>query len=216
MFDFDVRDLQAEGGSSDARRVRGDLGRGWPGPAALSEPLGATELTSPAGALAVGAAMDAAIDTIPRRPPLILSPTCSASDALTAIADHEQGLALVTSHGYLFGSITDRRLFRHLNPGPGGRDGADDPSARVELLRKTPVWKLMQVEPETLRDTDSIGYALHKMGVLEARALPIVNAGGAPVGVLECRDLLAFLATSWAPFRGPSGRGQRSDSVGQR
>jgi len=217
MFDFDVRDLQAEGGSTDARRMGGDLGQGWPGPAVLSGP---TDLISPAGARALGAAMDAAIDAaidaIPRRPPLILSPTCSAGDALTAVAEHEQVLALVTSHGYLFGTVTDQRLVRHLDPGPAGRDGAEAPVTQIETLRRTPVWKLMQVEPETLRDTDSIGYALHKMGVLGARALPIVNAGGAPVGVLECRDLLAFLVTSWAAFRGPSGRGQRSDSVGQR
>jgi CBS domain-containing protein len=195
MFDFDVRDLQAEGGSTDARRAGGGLMLGRPGPSAPFHPLGPTEFTTtPVGALALGAAMDAAIDAIPRRPPLFFPPTCSASDALSAIADHEHALALVTSHGHLFGTVTDRRLVRHFEPGLGGRDGADDLGARVELLRRTPVWKLMQVEPETLRDTDSIGYALHKMGVLEARAMPVVGPGGAPVGVLECRDLLAFLA----------------------
>jgi CBS-domain-containing membrane protein len=187
MFDFDVRDVHAGAlFASDPREPEG-------GGIEL-HPRRLFELEQP-------------LDVIPRRPPLILAPTCSARDALAAIGDHEQGLAMVASHGYLLGTLTEKRLLRHLREVRAWSPSTAIDDHTAATAGRLPVWRLMQVEPETLRDTDSIGYALHKLRALDVLAMPVLNQAGALVGVLECRDLLAFLGVR----AGASG----SDSVGQ-
>jgi CBS-domain-containing membrane protein len=190
MFDFDVRDVHAGALFASSPREAEDREM-------QLHPRRLFDLEQP-------------LDVIPRRPPLILAPTCSARDALAAIGDHEQGLAMVASHGYLLGTLSEKRLLRHLREvrawSPASASCAIDDHTAATAGR-LPVWRLMQVEPETLRDTDSIGYALHKLRALDVLAMPVLNQGGALVGVLECRDLLAFFGVrAGAP---------RSDSVGQ-
>lgn len=193
MFDFDVRDVHA--GYVPAGDQERD--RAWD----LRQLEAGVDLQ-----FGRGFDLGIAIDAIPRRPPLILAPTCTASDALAAIADHEQGLAMVASHGYLLGTLTEKRLLRHLRESRAWA-APEVTSGPIEPAGGLPIWRLMQVEPQTLRDTDSVGYALHKLRVLDVLAMPVLNQAGALVGVLECRDLLAF----WGGRAGAS----KSDSVGQ-
>ena len=189
MFDFDVRDVHAGALFASDPREAEDRG---------------VELQSGSQRLFD---LEQPLDVIPRRPPLILAPTCSARDALEAIGDHEQGLAMVASHGYLLGTLTEKRLLRHLREVRAWSPSTAMDDHTAATAGRLPVWRLMQVEPETLRDTDSIGYALHKLRALDVLAMPVLNQAGALVGVLECRDLLAFL--------GVRAGASRSDSVGQ-
>lgn len=154
MFDFDVRDDREPGDDEP-------LGA-WPDrPAsdALSHPIAA----------------------LTRRTALILPPTTSVTEALERLAESDQGMALVSSHGYLLGTLTEKQLVRRLHEAP-----AAAPTA--------PVGRLMRVEPETLKESDSVGYAIHKLTRLGVAAMPVLNASGTLVGLLETRDLLHWLA----------------------
>ena len=52
----------------------------------------------------------------------------------------------------------------------------------------------MTPNPVTLRTDDCISYAINKMAVGGFRNVPIVDAGGTPVAMLDTRDVIAHLS----------------------
>jgi CBS domain-containing protein len=60
-------------------------------------------------------------------------------------------------------------------------------------VAKTPVRKLMTGNPETLRPSDSIAYALNKMSLGGYRHIPLVDNSDAPVGVISVKDIVNYL-----------------------
>jgi CBS domain-containing protein len=121
------------------------------------------------------------IARIPRRAALILPPTHTIADALQCFGESDHGMALVASYGYLLGTLTEKQLICRLR---------EQPSAAAA----TAVWKVMLAGPETLRESDSVGYALQKLRQLEVAAMPILHASGRLLGLLEGRDLLNWVS----------------------
>jgi CBS domain-containing protein len=121
------------------------------------------------------------IARIRRRPALVLPPTHTLADALRCFGESEHGMALVASYGYLLGTLTEKQLIRHLG---------EQPSAAPA----TAVWRVMLAGPETLRESDSAGYALQKLRQLGVTAMPILHASGRLLGLLDCRDLLNWVS----------------------
>jgi len=117
-----------------------------------------------------------------RRPPLILLPTCSVEEAVCMFAEHDHTIAMIASHGVLLGTLSEKQLLRRLRAEPEG----------ASHLR---VWRLMRIEPETLQESDSVGYALQRMRVLELSAMPVLHASGTLVGLLESRDLVTWIGS---------------------
>jgi CBS domain-containing protein len=141
-------------------------------------------------ALTLGEEFSQPLSRVHVRPAVVCEPFCSLADACRLMADRKVGTALVASLGVLLGTISESDLVRALlSSGTHERNGA--------------VWKLMAPGPETLLESDSVAYAIRKLGMLGVRAMPIVRAGGAPFGLLEADDLVAWISGRMA--HAPSG-----------
>jgi CBS domain-containing protein len=60
-------------------------------------------------------------------------------------------------------------------------------------LGRVQLKKVMTRDPESLRASDSVAYALQKMSVGRFRHVPLVDDQGIPVGMITTRDLVDFI-----------------------
>jgi CBS domain-containing protein len=128
--------------------------------------------------------------------------TCRVDDTLNAAAnvmwEHDCGIVpVVDADGRLVGVVTDRDIcmavFFH--------------GARLVDL---PVREVMARDLHTLPPEASIHDALELMRDMQVRRVPVVDAQGAPVGLLS----LADVATAWRRRDAVAGRELRDDDVG--
>jgi CBS domain-containing protein len=124
--------------------------------------------------------LGAPIGTVPRRSPVIVAPDRPLRETVTLMADQHVGAALVVSHGVLLGILTEREIMRRLLLQPA--TGAD-----------APVWKVMTTDPDTLLDSDTVGYAVRKLRALGVRAMPILQPNGSLRGLFGTHDVVAWL-----------------------
>lgn len=124
--------------------------------------------------------LKAPISELEPRPPIIVEPQAPALEAITLMQTHSIGCVLVCRADKLRGIFTERDVLANV-VGQG-----IDPA-------KTPVRKLMTSNPEYLRPTDSIAYALNKMSVGGYRHVPLVDNARVPVGVISVKDLVGYI-----------------------
>jgi len=124
--------------------------------------------------------LTAPISILEPRTPVIVEPQAPALEAITLMQTHRIGCVLVCRADKLKGIFTERDVLADVV----GR--GIDPA-------KTPVRKLMTANPEYLRPTDSIAYALNKMSVGGYRHVPLVDNARVPVGVISVKDLVAYI-----------------------
>lgn len=112
--------------------------------------------------------------------PIVVDPATSVLEAITLMRESRIGCVLVAHGGKLEGIFTERDVLVHV----AGRnlDAAD-----------TPVRRVMTADPEHLRPTDSIAYALNAMSLGGYRHIPLVDEARAPVGVVSVRDVIHYL-----------------------
>jgi len=120
------------------------------------------------------------ISVLEPRTPVVVEPQTSALEAITIMQKARIGCVLVARAGRLKGIFTERDVLtqvvgRGIDPG------------------KTPVRKLMTKDPESLRLTDSIAYALNKMGLGDYRHVPLVDSADAPVGIISVKDIVHYV-----------------------
>lgn len=122
------------------------------------------------------------IDGIPRRPALILDPQRTLKEAAELMAERRMGTALVASHGVLMGVVSERDLLAKMMESP-----VTAPTAAV--------WTAMTkgAGPDTLTESDAVGYALRRLRTLGVRALPVVHPTGGLLGLFDINDIVAWL-----------------------
>jgi CBS domain-containing protein len=106
-------------------------------------------------------------------------PDRTVGDMIQAWNQQGQHCAMVTDGGSVVGIFTERDVLYKL---------AD----KFDGYRDNPVRDYMTPDPETLRDSDPIAFALNRMMVGGYRHIPIVS-DGALVGIVSVRDILAYL-----------------------
>ena len=112
-------------------------------------------------------------------------PAVNSSDpvakAIDIMRSRRSDCALVMEQGRLVGIFTERDFLY--------RVAAEkrDPST-------TPVGEVMTREPETLRTTDNVAYAINRMVVRGFRNIPIVDDAGQPTSVLDIRHVIEHLS----------------------
>ncbi len=116
------------------------------------------------------------------REPVVIEPQVPAVEAIKKMQDERIGCVLVVRSGKLKGIFTERDVLTQVVG--KGIDAA-----------KTPVRKLMTANPEYLRPTDSIAYALNKMSLGGYRHVPLVDNARVPVGVISVKDIVNYLVT---------------------
>jgi len=117
------------------------------------------------------------VSTLKPREPIVIEPQAPVLEAISKMQDERVGCVLITRSNKLKGIFTERDV---LTAAVG--KGVD--------LAKIPVRKLMTANPETLRPTDSIAYALNKMSLGDYRHIPLVDNTGVPVGVISVKDIV--------------------------
>ena len=90
-------------------------------------------------------------------------------------------LLIVDAGGRLLGIFSERDLLTRV------ADPAADYTER-------PVGEFMTPNPETVRATDTLAFALHKMDLGGYRHLPVIN-DGQPFGMISVRDMLRHITS---------------------
>ncbi|HXC51951.1 MAG TPA: CBS domain-containing protein [Candidatus Limnocylindrales bacterium] len=115
----------------------------------------------------------------PSEPVLIESPA-SVLEAVHLMRDRHAGCVLIVRAGKLKGIFTDRDVVARVVA------AGLDPS-------KIAVRRVMTADPETLRPTDSIAFALNLMSLGGYRHIPLVDKSGTPVGTVSVKDIVGYL-----------------------
>ncbi|MGD8377315.1 MAG: CBS domain-containing protein [Acidobacteriota bacterium] len=124
--------------------------------------------------------LDQPLRSLELRSPLSLDASRPASEAIRMMREHRNGSVLVTSAGVLVGIFTERDVLTRLAL------GERDPAA-------TPLAEVMRPDPETLTPDDPMVFALNVMSLGGFRHIPLVGAGGVPMGVVSVRDIVNHL-----------------------
>ncbi|MBW3542772.1 MAG: CBS domain-containing protein [Planctomycetes bacterium] len=109
-------------------------------------------------------------------------PTLTPGDTIAAAAarmrEESHGSALICSDGKLVGIFTERDLLRVI---AAGRD------------LNTPLSEVMTVRPQTVTTEQTLFDATRWMDEGGYRRLPVVDASGAPVGIIDVKNITHFL-----------------------
>lgn len=107
-----------------------------------------------------------------------LLPSNSVAHAADQMRARSHGSALVCEDGQLVGIFTERDLLRIV-----AGDGALD----------MPLSEVMTKKPQTITTEESLMDAVNLLDRGGYRRLPVVDAGGAPVGIIDVKTLVHFL-----------------------
>jgi len=109
-----------------------------------------------------------------------VAPTDPVSKAVSMMKNRSSDCALVIKDDKLVGVFTERDfLFRVL--------------AEKRVPDSVLIEDVMTPEPETLRDSDSIAYAINRMVVRGFRNIPIVSDRDRPISVLSIRHVMEHM-----------------------
>lgn len=122
------------------------------------------------------------------REPICVSPETPVGEVIRKMAEQRQGCVLVESDARLVGVFSDRDVLNRV--------------AAETTNFEQPVSRFMTTNPTTVKQRDSIGFALQTMDLGGYRHLPIVNSSNIAVGLLSARDILRYLSVRYAGSRG--------------
>lgn len=109
-----------------------------------------------------------------------VSVTDSVAHAAEVLRRNNAGCVLVVDGGVLRGIFTERDFMRRV-------------VARGLSYSETKVAEVMTPDPESLLKIDEVAWAINKMAVGGYRNIPVVEAGGEPVGVVGAFEVIDFL-----------------------
>jgi len=116
---------------------------------------------------------------LPPRPPLTVDPKATLAEVARRMRTEDAGSVAVVSSGRLVGIITERDVVGAI------ADGIDPREATADVV--------MSGEPATVGEEDDLRLVAVRMMALGIRHLPVVDQGGAIVGLISARDLVAVL-----------------------
>jgi CBS domain-containing protein len=122
------------------------------------------------------------VSDLPINPLLSVEPEASLGEVARRMRLQDCGSAAVMRDGRLVGIITERDLVAAI------ADGLDPRATTASLC--------MSADPVTATPADDVAVVAMRMIALGIRHLPVVDAGGTPVGMLSARSLAAALESS--------------------
>ena len=114
------------------------------------------------------------------REPILIEPEAFVAEAIIAMQSSRIGCVLVAKGGKLEGIFTERDVLTRVVG-----TGVDPASTSMRAV--------MTANPEYLRASDSIAYALNAMSVGGYRHVPLVNDAREPVGVVSVTDVVDYI-----------------------
>ncbi len=112
--------------------------------------------------------------------PVCVGVNATLREAVEAMNRVKAGCVLVKGGDRLVGILTERDILRPV-------------VGKLEL--EQPVSTVMTKNPETVGMDHGIAYALNKMHVGGYRHIPIIDAGGRPIGIISVRDIVEFIVS---------------------
>lgn len=122
--------------------------------------------------------LEGTVSDLPRHDGYSVSPKDNVAQVLAKMRQHRIGCVLVLDGKRLVGILTERDLLFKV------ADQADP--------LKYVVKDIMKPNPDTLRETDLVNLAFHKMAVGGFRHLPVEKSDGT-YAIVSARDLMAYL-----------------------
>jgi CBS domain-containing protein len=108
----------------------------------------------------------------------VLQPSDSLSVAAQEMRSMNYGGAVICENGKLLGIVTERDLLRYVNRG-----------AAMDV----PLASMMTQNPQTVTASASLFEAIRLMDKGGYRRLPVVDAAGVPVGMVDVKGIVHFL-----------------------
>lgn len=122
--------------------------------------------------------MEDTVSTLQPRKAVSLPPTATVGEAIHLMLACDIGAVLIVAGGELVGIFSERDLLTRV------ADTADYVSQ--------PVSQFMTRSPETIKASDPLAFALHKMDIGGYRHLPVLK-DGQPLGMISVRDMLRHI-----------------------
>jgi CBS domain-containing protein len=107
-----------------------------------------------------------------------LPPSATVGEAIQAMLTHEIGALLIVAEGRLLGILSERDLLLKV----AGHDEA----------LAAPASAYMTADPETVRGSDTLAFALHKMDCGGYRHLVVLREGQPP-DMISVRDMILHI-----------------------
>jgi CBS domain-containing protein len=108
----------------------------------------------------------------------LLPPSATVAEAAAAMRRESHGSALVCSGGKVVGIFTERDLMRVIASGKG-----------IEM----PLSQVMTVKPKTVTMAETLFEVARSMDEGGYRRLPVIDASGTPVAIIDVKALVHFL-----------------------
>jgi CBS domain-containing protein len=124
------------------------------------------------------------LSALPKRQPIVLSPTDSVTEAMRAMQRQHSGCVVVTNDGTSSGEVTG--IFTERDVLFGIVDRGRNPAV-------LPLREVMTTDPECLRTDSTLAEVLNLMSITGFRHLPVVDDRGRPLFVVSVRDVVTIL-----------------------
>ncbi|MCA9119623.1 MAG: CBS domain-containing protein [Planctomycetaceae bacterium] len=120
------------------------------------------------------------INTLAPKQPCTVSPDATVGEVLREMAGNRIGCVIVVEGGKPVGIFSERDALMKLN-------------TEAASLSDRPISEFMTVNPETLRDSAKVAFAVHRMDLGGYRHLPIVSGDNQLQGIISVRSILNYL-----------------------
>ncbi|MCH8927430.1 MAG: CBS domain-containing protein [Candidatus Marinimicrobia bacterium] len=112
--------------------------------------------------------------------PLVVNSDATVKDAVELMKTRGHGSVIIVDEGKFNGIFTERDLLKRVVS-----KGLEADSVIIS--------KVMTKKVQTLKETDSIAFALNRMSIHSIRHIPIMRKNK-PVGIISVRGMLKYLA----------------------
>ncbi len=112
---------------------------------------------------------------------LIVLPSDSVEKIVQLLQKEKQSAVLVVQHEQLLGIVSKRDLLRRTA-------GMETKLMNIKAL------EVMTANPEIVRATDPLAFAVSKMAMGGFRHLPVLSDEGDPIGIISIQDVLSCLS----------------------
>ena len=109
-------------------------------------------------------------------PPIVVSDDASIEQAAKTMWEEKVGSVLVVNRGKLSGIVTERDVLFAI--------------ARSMAVEEVPVAKIMSRNVIVVDEEELVVSAIQRMRQANIKHLPVIKAGGKPIGIISLRDLL--------------------------
>lgn len=143
------------------------------------QPLSDAHLQAPASEIEESLVKDHISELRPKKP-LAVAQDAPVGSVLEQMVANRIGCVIVADGDTPVGIFSERDALLKLN-------------TEAAALRDRPVSEFMTANPETLRDSAKIAFAVQRMDLGGYRHLPIVSEDGKMQGIISVRDILRYL-----------------------